>query len=246
MLLRFQVANHASIRDELEISFVAGDDRPERAQRPVPGTRLTTAPVAAVYGANASGKSNVLSALTWMRRAVLDSFRRWDPAGGVPRRPFRLRADPGTHPSTYELDFVVDGVRYEFGFTVDGERVCEEWLYCFPEGKRRKLYSRTGEGPESLTFGRSLTGKRKTIAELLRPALPRSDLVHGEGPGHARYAALSGHRLLRTGLPGCQGQSGEALSVRAVRRPAVSRRRTAAADGRRHRVWRRKWGGESR
>lgn len=169
MLLRFQVANHASILDELEISFVAGDDRPERAQRPVPGTRLTTAPVAAVYGANASGKSNVLSALTWMRRAVLDSFRRWDPAGGVPRRPFRLRADPGTHPSTYELDFVVDGVRYEFGFTVDDERVCEEWLYCFPEGKRRKLYSRTGEGPESLTFGRSLTGKRKTIAELLRP-----------------------------------------------------------------------------
>lgn len=169
MLLRFQVTNHASIRDEQEISFVAGDDRPERAQQPAPGTRLAAVPVAAVYGANASGKSNVVSALTWMRRAVLDSFRRWDPAGGVPRKPFRLRPDPGAHPSTYELDLAVDGVRYEFGFTVDDESVCEEWLSYFPEGKRRKLYTRTGSGPDSLSFGRSLTGRRKTISELLRP-----------------------------------------------------------------------------
>ncbi|RKN41895.1 AAA family ATPase [Streptomyces hoynatensis] len=168
MLLRFQVANHASIRDEQEITFVAGDDRPQRAQRPVPGTRLAAVPVAAVYGANASGKSNVVSALAWMRRAVLDSFRHWDPAGGVPRRPFRLRQDPGAHPSTYELDFAVDGVRYEFGFTVDDAGIREEWLACFPEGKRRKLYTRTGPGPDSLTFGRSLAGRRKTISELLR------------------------------------------------------------------------------
>lgn len=169
MLLRFQVTNHASIRDEQEISFIAGDDRPGRAQRPVPGSRLAVVPVAAVYGANASGKSNAVDALAWMRGAVLQSLRRWDPSGGVPRKPFRLCPDPGAHFSTYEVDFTVDDVRYEFGFTVDDECVREEWLACFPEGKRRKLYTRTGSGPDSLTFGRSLTGRRKTIADLLRP-----------------------------------------------------------------------------
>ncbi|OIV37058.1 hypothetical protein BIV57_12895 [Mangrovactinospora gilvigrisea] len=170
MLLRFQVTNHASIRDEQELSLIAGDDRGARAQRPVPGAAsLKAVPVAAIYGSNASGKSNLVDAMSWMRRAVLDSFRRWDPSGGVPRRPFRLRPDPQTHPSTYELDFVVDGIRYEFGFTVDDACVLEEWLACFPEGKRRALYTRTGSDPASLSFGRSLTGRRKTISDLLRP-----------------------------------------------------------------------------
>ncbi|MBO8186656.1 AAA family ATPase [Streptomyces spirodelae] len=196
MLLRFQVTNHASIRDEQEISFVAGDDRPQRAQQPVPGTRFSAVPVAAVYGANASGKSNVVSALAWMRAAVLDSFRHWDPAGGVPRKPFRLRPDPGAHPSTYELDLAVDGVRYEFGFTADDESIREEWLSYFPEGKRRKLYSRAGSGPESLTFGRSLTGRRKVISELLRPNALYLSVAAAQN--HELLGRL--HRWFRDGL----------------------------------------------
>ncbi|GAA2431344.1 ATP-binding protein [Streptomyces glaucus] len=187
MLLRFQVTNHASIRDEQELSMIAGDDRPERVQHPVFGTDLHAVPVAAVYGSNASGKSNVIDALKWMKHAVLDSFRRWDPAGGVPRRPFRFRPAPGSHPSTYEIDFVVDGIRYEFGFTVDDEAVLEEWLFYFPEGNRRKLYVREGSAPDTLRFGRWLTGRRKTISELLRP-----------NSLYLSVAAAQNHELLRT------------------------------------------------
>ncbi|WP_325100249.1 AAA family ATPase [Streptomyces sp. GMY02] len=187
MLLRFQVTNHASIRDEQELSLIAVDDRPERAQTAVPGADGQVVPVAAVYGANASGKSNMISALTWMRYAVLESFRRWDPAGGVPRRPFRLRQNPGDHPSTYALDFAVDGTRYEYGFTVDDEVVLEEWLYYYPEGNRRKLYVRDGSAPDAVSFGRWLTGRRKTISELLRP-----------NSLYLSVAAAQNHELLRT------------------------------------------------
>ncbi|MFJ2016818.1 AAA family ATPase [Streptomyces nodosus] len=187
MLLRFQVTNHASIRDEQELSMIAGDDRSERAQQSVPGAGLRVVPVAAIYGANASGKSNVVDALRWMKYAVLESFRRWDPAGGVPRRPFRLRTDPEDHPSTYQLDFVVGGTRYEFGFTVNDDVVLEEWLFYFPEGKRRKLYVREGSTPDSLSFGRWLTGRRKTISELLRP-----------NSLYLSVAAAQNHELLRT------------------------------------------------
>ncbi|MFE1360349.1 AAA family ATPase [Streptomyces harbinensis] len=187
MLLRFQVTNHASLRDEQELSLIANDDRPGRAECDVPSSEFRTVPVAAVYGPNASGKSNALDALMWMRFAVLSSFRRWDPAGGVPRRPFALRTDPAQFPSTYEMDFVAEGTRYEFGFTVDDERIIEEWLFCFPEGRRRRLYVREGSDSESMTFGRSLVGRPKTIARLLRP-----------NSLYLSVAAAQGHDLLGT------------------------------------------------
>ncbi|MFJ2897751.1 ATP/GTP-binding protein [Streptomyces sp. NPDC087218] len=166
MLLRFQVANHASLREEQELSLVAGDHHPERAESELPdGTRAVS--VVAVYGTNASGKSNVLDALGWMRSAVLSSFRRWDPSGGVPRRPFALRQDASSHPSSFAVDFVVGGVHHQFGFSADDERVTEEWLYYYPEGRQRRLYERDAE--DKVVFGRWLTGRRKLIAELLRP-----------------------------------------------------------------------------
>ncbi|MFI5756229.1 ATP/GTP-binding protein [Streptomyces sp. NPDC051569] len=167
MLLRFQVTNHASLQAEQELSFVATDRHPERAEVEVPGGDHRTVPVLAIYGTNASGKSNVIDALGWMRTAVLSSFRRWDPTGGVPRRPFALRRDAASHPSSFAVDFVVAGVHHQFGFSVDDERVTEEWLYYYPEGRQRRLYER-GAG-EPVTFGRWLTGRRKLIAELLRP-----------------------------------------------------------------------------
>lgn len=197
MLLRFRVTNHASLRDEQALSLIAdGVRRPDRAERSVPGSSHHAVPVAAVYGPNASGKSNALGAVMWMRWAVLSSFRSWDPGGGVPRRPFQLRSDPGAFPSTYEMDLVVDGTRYEYGFTVDDEKVLEEWLFYFPEGNRRRLYERTGDGPASVKFGRWLTGRRKTISELLRPNSLYLSVAAAQG--HERLGVL--YRWFRNGI----------------------------------------------
>ncbi|WP_326694589.1 AAA family ATPase [Streptomyces sp. NBC_01766] len=167
MLLRFQVTNHASLRDEQELSLIAADRHPDRVETELPGTGHRVVPVAVVYGTNASGKSNVIDALRWMRSAVLSSFRTWDPSGGVPRRPFAMRQDTTAHPSVFEAEFALDGVRHEFGFSVDDDRVIEEWLFYYPEGRQRRLYER--KAGEPMIFGRWLTGQRKVIAELLRP-----------------------------------------------------------------------------
>ncbi|MFE0423114.1 ATP/GTP-binding protein [Streptomyces sp. NPDC058953] len=166
MLLRFQVTNHASLRDEQELSLVASDRHPERAEQELTRGGHRAVPVAAVYGTNASGKSNVIDAIRWMRRAVLSSFRRWDPSGGVPRRPFALRRDAADWPTSFTMDFALNGVRHEYGFSVDDDRVTEEWLYCYPERKANRLYERKGD---EVAFGRSLTGRKKVISELLRP-----------------------------------------------------------------------------
>ncbi|MDF6019615.1 ATP-binding protein [Streptomyces sp. JH34] len=167
MLLRFQVANHASLLDEQELSLVAADRHDTRAEVAAPGGELSAVPVLALYGTNASGKSNVLDAIVWMRTAVLSSFRHWDPDGGVPRAPFALGGRSAEQPSSFAVDFVVEGVRHQFGFSVDDTRVTEEWLYYYPEGRQRRLYER--DAADVVTFGRWLTGRRKVIAELLRP-----------------------------------------------------------------------------
>ena len=98
MLIEFRVANHRSILDEQALVMRAaggGADPDDPTPRVVGRERLL--PVAAIYGANASGKSNMLNALAYMASAVIDSHARWDPLGGVPRDPFawgRGRTEP--------------------------------------------------------------------------------------------------------------------------------------------------------
>ncbi|MFJ6672531.1 ATP/GTP-binding protein [Actinosynnema sp. NPDC091369] len=126
-------------------------------------------PVAAVYGANASGKSNLLDGLRFMADAVHESFARWRPGGGVPRQPFKL--DPATRaqPSVFVAEFVQDGVRYTYGFQVDDERVLSEWLYSYPEKRKRVLFDRSGD---RIKFGKAVAsgaGKTEALEELLRP-----------------------------------------------------------------------------
>ncbi|MFI7145662.1 ATP/GTP-binding protein [Nonomuraea sp. NPDC050022] len=160
MLLRFRVANHRSIRDEQTLSLVSV---PRRGERP---KELSTVRVAGIYGANASGKSNVLSALKWMQFAISDSHQLWSPSKGVPRDPFRLPSGESS-PSFYELDFLHEGTRYSYGFEVDDRQILGEWLNTFPKGRTKKLFDRTG--PTSVTFGRSLIGETQRILKLTRP-----------------------------------------------------------------------------
>ncbi|WP_291417095.1 ATP/GTP-binding protein [Actinophytocola sp.] len=158
MLRSFRLANHRSIADEQELLLMPAN----HAERSV-------VPVTAIYGANASGKSNVIDGLGFMQSAVLQSFARWDVEGGVPRRPFRLSAQGRDQPSVYVAELVVDDVPYTYGFAVDDTEVVEEWLYSYPEKRRRMLFRRKRG---DITFGTTLGGlkpKLEMLEELTRP-----------------------------------------------------------------------------
>lgn len=166
MLIQFRVENHRSIKDEKLLSLVAESaDRSDDVGliRPA-GIGEALLPAVALYGANASGKTNVLLALAFMRMVVGASYRSWEPGGGVPREPFAFAADED-RPSLYEVDIVLDGVRYQYGFTVDSRRILEEWLYAWPNKRRQLWFSRAGD---EFTFGRSLHGENAKIRELTR------------------------------------------------------------------------------
>jgi hypothetical protein len=155
MLRSFRVANHRSILAAQELVLLPAYDK----SRPV-------IPVAALYGANASGKSNLLDALTWMRTAVLDSFASWTPDGGVPRTQFTLSPDALNEPSEFAVDLTLGGARYYYGFVVDDEIVREEWLHAYPKGRRRVIFERTGN---DWTFGSTVRGPMDSVRELTRP-----------------------------------------------------------------------------
>jgi hypothetical protein len=168
MLLTFRAANARSFRDEFEFSMLATARAEPRVVRQVNwregGQPLRVLPVSGIFGANGSGKSNVLEAMDDMRFYVVNSFRRT--GEGVPRWPFRLDPDFETRPSTYEIDLVLGSVRYEYGLVLDNERVLEEWAVHYPHGKAARLFSRKSEAVEPGSSARALT---RSMERLLRP-----------------------------------------------------------------------------
>jgi AAA15 family ATPase/GTPase len=167
MLIEFRVENHRSIRDEQVLTMEAGRVGSDSDPRPrhVDGYAESLLPVAALYGGNASGKSNVLAALAFMRDAVLESHRSWSPDQGVPRDPFawgEKRADP----SLFEATVLIAGIRYQYGFTATDENFVEEWLYAWPNGKKQIWFER--DDVAIFKFGEHLKGENKLIEDVTR------------------------------------------------------------------------------
>jgi hypothetical protein len=157
MLRSFRVSNHKSIKEEQELLLIPAYDKTRPAL-----------PVAAIFGANAAGKSNVLLALNWMRDAVTSSHFVWEPDAGVPRQPYLL--DPAyREPSLFAVDLMIGDVRHTYGFVVDDERVREEWLYTYPKNRKRVIFEREGE---KIAFGSTVAeanARAEVLADMTRP-----------------------------------------------------------------------------
>lgn len=168
MLLRFGVENHLSIRDRQELSLAASSLKDSKAGliECAAAPNGHAVPAAIIYGANASGKSNLVAALDFMRDTILLSHRRGEPGGSLPCKPFLLDPACAAAPSTFDADFVVDDVRYHYGFEASSEAFNAEWLYSFRTSRRQILFERKGK---SFHFGRGLRGRNKVISDLTRP-----------------------------------------------------------------------------
>ena len=167
MLLRFSVSNHLSLRDSQELLFTTSSlkDKAEGLIACAAAPRGTVLPAVVLFGANASGKSNLVHALSAMQRMVLFSHTRGDASGGVRRHTFKLDASYSDKPSRFEIDFVHQGVRYHYGFEADDTAFLSEWLYAIPKSHRRLMFEREGN---DFRFGRELKGQNNTIAGLTR------------------------------------------------------------------------------
>ncbi len=175
MLISFAVTNYACFKDRQELTLAPPrktDDDEFSFDTGVPRVpRLHRA--AALYGANASGKSRLIQALAFVDSFVIGSSKRRQTGEPIPHEPFRFDAECRLRPTTFEISFVQAGSLYEYGFAVDGERVHEEWLLQWPAGGRqRMLLDREhdpGTGEESWTFGASVRGEKRAWQASTRP-----------------------------------------------------------------------------
>jgi hypothetical protein len=133
----------------------------------VPNSVDKALPVVAIYGPNASGKSNLFEAVYFAWLAVRFSHQRWLPDDPIPRNPFLLDRASRRRPSQIVIDFVAEGVRYQYGFRWTEREFEKEWLNAYPVANRsRAIYMRSA-GPE-IEFGPSFTGPRRTLEGVVR------------------------------------------------------------------------------
>lgn len=142
MILEFCVSNFLSIKDDLKLSFVATTLK-ESLSEPndvirISDMGLALARSAVIYGANASGKTNVLKAIAFYRHFIMDSFKNSQAGESIDVENFRLNASTVHEPTTMEATFAVGEYLYRYGFEVDQKAIHAEWLYRRMNKKRAK------------------------------------------------------------------------------------------------------------
>jgi hypothetical protein len=175
MLIRFRVSNYRSLKGECTLDMGAeGKRRQGKAAGclQVKGAAGDVLLSAGIFGANASGKSNLLNALVTMKRLVCDPMG--DPAAGAPlgamRSPFALDESSRDAATLFEVDLAIGGVRRVYGFEVDGSAVRKEWLEAYPKGQKCLLFDREGGRKNEYRFGQAFMGDRDGLKKATGPS----------------------------------------------------------------------------
>ncbi len=147
MLIEFSVGNYRSFKETVTFSMVASkvtakDKKLDDNNVFNIDNELSLLKSAAIYGANASGKSNLAVALCFMQWFVLNSSKETQVAEVIDVEAFRLSTETVGEPSFFEIVFLLDGKRYRYGFEVDTQQVVSEWLFYVPKTRETKLFVR--------------------------------------------------------------------------------------------------------
>ncbi len=130
MLLEFSVKNYLSFKDEVTLSLRGragvtgheGDSTFDVAGEPILKS-------AVIYGANASGKSNLIKAMQFMKYFVLNSAIGEQSEAKIDVDNFKLTIETAKQPSQFEITFVHEDRYYRYGFELDSKNIHQEWLY---------------------------------------------------------------------------------------------------------------------
>lgn len=170
MLIEFRVENFLSIQDEQVLSMVASSDNTFLTSHTNNDKKLKLLKSSVLYGANASGKSNTIKALAIMKKIVISSAngQRGDK---LPITPFLL-GNEDNKPTKFEIIFIQNNIKYQYGYILNSEKILEEWLLVFGESNRaQKWFERIYNEKEekyNYSFGTKFLGSKQLLAERTR------------------------------------------------------------------------------
>ncbi len=164
MLIDFSVENFLSIKEEVCFSLLASSDKSLdnnliTGEKALKNNSLLRSAV--LYGANASGKSNVLKSLVYLRFLVGTSSKNI-PGQNIQFSPFKLDNKYLSKPSKFDINFVQDGIRYNYKVSFTSEKVIDECLYYYPKGTKAMIFERNDTTNYKFTIDQS---KQKGMAE---------------------------------------------------------------------------------
>lgn len=169
MLIEFKFENYRSFKKEGDLMMKSRgvSDYKDSLLNFGSGTFL---PAVAIYGKNGAGKSNVIRAFWLAVQFIKNAQRTQHENANIPMTPFLLDDTSKSQPTKFEFTYVVDDIKYVYGFAADNECVYEEYLYHYPKSQKAKVFSREGQ---KFSFP---TDTEKRMKEMISGAVGKNQL----------------------------------------------------------------------
>lgn len=170
MLIEFQVGNFLSFKETVTFSMVASDIDSQDSELDsnsvfTVNQELNLLKTAAIYGANASGKSNLAKAFGFMKWFVINSSTGIQITDEIDIEPFKLSTETENEPSFFQVIFCLKNKLYRYGFETTKEKIIKEWLFSIKNEKENPLFERNQNkfkiNLRSFKEGNSLEDKTK-------------------------------------------------------------------------------------
>lgn len=177
MLIRFKVSNFRSFNQEVIFSMLPGAAQKHQGHITTNHeSQIDVLRFAMLYGANASGKSNLIRAISFARNFIIDGVR---PKQSIPLETFRLDSSNIDKPSSFEFEFIVGKKAFAYGFLADRRRVHEEWLYSVNTNNEKPLFERRTVADEQLetTYEKMLDTDQQFLQFISRGTRPNELLL---------------------------------------------------------------------
>lgn len=144
MLIEFKVKNYRSFRDEAVLSMEATGLNSLKTSI-IEYNNMRLLPGIAIYGKNGGGKSNIIRAFWLAVQFIKNAQRTQHENATIPVHPFALNDYSYNDPTSFEFTYVLDGIKYMYGFSATKEKILNEYLYHTPKGQKATVFTRNGQ-----------------------------------------------------------------------------------------------------
>lgn len=141
MLVEFKVSNYRSIGEEQILSLIPTNKIGDSIDNVINKGKYKALNALAIYGSNASGKSNILLSMSLLDRLIHTSARSTS-TSTLPYDPFLLREGWDKKPTKFEITFIIDEIKYRYGLEFFQDKIVSEWLYRKTIGREVYLFLR--------------------------------------------------------------------------------------------------------
>ncbi len=142
MLVEFSVGNYLSFKDIVTFSMISSNIKQHTDTHVFESQKYKLLKNSAIYGANASGKSNLFKAMKFAQWFIIKSSKDMQAKESINVERFALSSETEDKPSFFEFIFIQNNIKYRYGFKADKEKIVEEWLFSAEKIKEKELFIR--------------------------------------------------------------------------------------------------------